>query len=319
MSDETPGIEDIAAEWAVKTDAGPLQPGEQAALDAWLDADVHHLGAFARARAALAFADGETIRGQREDAVPLAHRPSRRKFLAGTALAACGAGLVIAAPALYRRLNGERYATQVGETKVVPLADGSVVTLNTNSKIDVRYTQLRREIRLVRGEALFDVAHNKARPFFVLADDTQVRAVGTSFTVKLLPDQPVQVLVREGVVEVKHSDRPAAPPLRVAANTRAIAPAGAPMVTAVVAPAEVSRALAWRVGRIAFEGETLQEAAAEFARYSDTHIEIDAPDVASQTVAGLFVSNDPVGFSKAVAASFRLRMTIGDHEIRLSH
>jgi transmembrane sensor len=129
----------------------------------------------------------------------------------------------------------------------------------------------------------------------------------------------VQVLVREGVVEVKRPDAPVAPPVRLAANTRASAPADAPIVAASVAPAEVTRALAWRVGRIAFEGETLKEAAAEFARYSDTRIEIDAPDVENQTVAGLFVSNDPVGFSKAVAASFKLHMEVSDHEIRLSH
>ncbi len=305
-------IEDIAAEWAVKTEAGPLEPGEQAALDAWLDADTRHLGAFARAGAALEFANARTLTGKQPT-------PTRRRLLAITGIAAAAVGLVIGGPLLYTRLLGERYTTQLGETKVVALSDGSIVTLNTDSQIAVHYTAERRDIRLEKGEALFDVAHNKQRPFYVLAGNTQVRAVGTSFTVKLLQDQPVQVVVKEGIVEVKRPDTPVAPPVRLPANTKATAPADAPIVTAAIAPAEVTRSLAWRVGRISFEGETLKDAAAEFARYSDTRIEIDAPDVENETVAGLFVSNDPIGFAKAVAASFHLKMAVADQTIRLSH
>ena len=76
----------------------------------------------------------------------------------------------------------------------------------------------RRGIDLIRGEALFDVTKDRKRPFVVTAGATQVRAVGTSFSVQLLPDQPVQVLVREGVVEIKRPDVPMAPPVRAAAS-----------------------------------------------------------------------------------------------------
>ena len=309
-------LEEIAAEWAVKIDAAPLGAGEEAALDAWLEADARNLGAFARASAALAFANGKTLGAPAS--APVAS-PSRRKFVAFGALAAGGAGLLIAAPEVYRDLKRQTYATQIGETKILPLSDGSIVTLNTNSELEIRYTKERREIRLEQGEALFDVAKNEQRPFIVLAGNTQVRAVGTSFTVSLLPDEPVQVVVREGVVEVKRPDTPVAPPLRLAANMRAVAPANAPIVAAAVTPSEVARTLAWRYGRVAFEGETLKEAAAEFTRYSDTRIEIDAPDVENETVAGLFVANDPVGFAKAVAASFKLRMSVSSNTVKLSH
>lgn len=318
MFEQHPEIEEIAAEWAVKVDAGPLEIGEEAALDAWLDADSRHLGAFARARAALAFADASRLGRQSNR---LAHASSRRRFLAVaglTGLAASGAGAFFARDWVLRGFGREIYSTRIGDTEVVPLADGSVVTLNTNSRIVVHYTKARRSVHLVRGEALFDVSQDVQRPFVVAAGATQVRAVGTSFTVQLLPDRPVQILVREGTVEVGRSDDPATPPLRLVANTRASAPSNAPATAAPIAEAEVSRALAWRVGRIAFEGETLKQAAAEFARYSPIKIEIDAPDVENQTVAGLFVSNDPIGFSKAVAASFKLRMEVGDQAVRLS-
>jgi transmembrane sensor len=231
------------------------------------------------------------------------------------------AGLAVAAGAatyLTRIWDEGRYRTRIGEMRVIPLNDGSVVTLNTNSEIVVRYSQLQRNIELVQGEALFDVAKNKQRPFIVQTGTTQVRAVGTSFSVKALPDQPVQVLVREGIVEVKRRDVPVAPTVMVATNGRAIAPIDAPIVANPVETAEVGRELAWRVGRIAFHGEPLGDAAAEFSRYSAVRIQIDDPQVANEKVIGLFVSTDPVGFANAVAVSFDLRAEINGERIRLS-
>lgn len=76
--------------------------------------------------------------------------------------------------------------------------------------------------------------------------------------------------------------------------------------------------LSWRVGRLSFEDEPLCDAAKSFARYSDVRIEIDDPAVANQTVTGLFVSNDPMGFSKAVALSLGLHVEIRGDEVKLS-
>lgn len=305
-------IYDEAAHWAAKIDAGPLSPDEQATLDAWLAADTRHFGALAQSRALL-------VPLQDPAAMPAARPalPARRVFIGG-GIAAGLAVILGAAGYVTRALGAERYRTQIGEMRVIPLRDGSVVFLNTNSEIVVRYSSTLRFIELVQGEALFDVAKNKLRPFIVQSGTTQVRAVGTSFNVKALPDQPVQVLVREGVVEVKRPDTPVAPIVLVAMNSRAIAPQNAPIVAKPVETAEVGRELAWQVGRIAFHGETLGEAAAEFARYSDVRIRIDDPEIANEKVTGLFVSADPVGFANAVAVSFDLRAEIDDKEIRLT-
>ncbi|HEX4635715.1 MAG TPA: FecR domain-containing protein, partial [Rhizomicrobium sp.] len=305
-------VYDQAAVWVARVDAGSLSDAELQTLDAWLDADTRHFGAYAQARALLEPMAQPCAMAQ---AGP---RPVKRRMLLTASIAASLA--VLASGAIYTAQvwRQERYSSRIGEMRVLPLSDGSVVTLNTNSEILVRYSKERREIQLVQGEALFDVAKNKQRPFIVVAGSTQVRAVGTSFTVKLLPDQPVQVVVREGVVEVKRPDVPVAPAVRVAANTRAEAPTDTPIVTEAMPPAEIGRALAWRVGRIAFHGETLDEAAAEFARYSDVRIHIDDPAVGKERITGLFVSADPVGFSKAVAVSFNLRAEISDRDIRLS-
>jgi transmembrane sensor len=301
-------VYDEAALWAARLDARPLAPGEEAELEAWLAADSRHYGALAQAGALLV---------PRESLVPSAAPVRRRNFVLAGSAAAGFAGIAAAGTYAARMLGEERYRTQVGELRVVPLRDGSVAYLNTNSEIAVHYSAARRFIQLVRGETLFDVAKDKKRPFIVQADATQVRAVGTSFNVKFLPGQPVQVLVREGVVEVERPNVPVAPRVRLAMNNRAIAPPDAPIVARPVQTAEVGRELAWRVGRLAFHGESLGQAAAEFARYSDIRILIDDPSIADQKVTGLFVSADPVGFSRAVATAFDLQVEISDRQIRL--
>jgi transmembrane sensor len=301
-------VYDEAALWAARLDAGPVAPDEEAELGAWLAADSRHYGALAQARALLV---------PRQNLLPAAESVRRRNFVLGGSIAAGFAGIAAAGTYAARVLGEERYRTQVGELRVVPLRDGSIAYLNTNSEIAVHYSPARRFIQLVQGETLFDVAKDKERPFIVQADATQVRAVGTSFNVKFLPGQPVQVLVREGVVEVERPNVPVAPRVRLAMNSRAIAPPDAPIVARPVQTAEVGRELAWRVGRLAFHGETLGQAAAEFARYSDTRILIDDPSIADQKVTGLFVSADPVGFSQAVATAFDLQVEISDRQIHL--
>jgi transmembrane sensor len=276
-------------------------------------ADIRHYGAFAQASALLMPIKKPTPMRLVEPA-----RAPRRHFLIGGGIAAALATVMGVRNYSKWFLGEDRYRTQIGEMKVIPLSDGSVVTLNTDSEIAVRYSRSQRLIELVHGEALFDVAKNKLRPFVVQTGTALVRAVGTSFSVKVLPNQPVQVLVREGIVEVKRPGVPVAPVVLVAMNSRAIAPQDAPITSKPVETAEVGRELAWRVGRLAFHGETLAEAAAEFARYSDARIQIDDPEVARQKVTGLFVSTDPVGFANAVAVSFDLHTEISDSQIRIT-
>lgn len=320
-----------AADWAARADRGPLSVEDQAALDAWLSADDRRVGAYAKAR-------GFALQGERARALGPGFDPeafaartapevrhslgrSRRRWplLGAAALAASLAGVVVVF--LLRPAPGDLHETRLGEMRVVPLADGSVVTLNTDSQLRVRYARDVRELQLVRGEALFDVAKDPTRPFTVQAGGTRVRAVGTSFTVSRLADVPVQVLVREGVVEVNNaaSGRSAAP-VRAVANTRVVAvQSGQPVPIAAVQlhPAEIDRELSWREGRIAFKGDTLQQAAAQFARYSDIRIVIDDPALAGETITGLFQANDPVGFSRAIASSLEAQVQVGAGEVRL--
>ena len=312
-------IDAEAADWAARMDRGLMSAEQEAQFRGWLDHDVRCMGAFGRIRA-LALGS-ERARALGPDFDPAAFEPEpaiprRRMLQIGGAIAACA---VISAGGAWQalRLRG-RFSTGKGETKVVALKDGSVLTLNTDSEVVVRYSEQMRSVELIRGEALFDVAKNKARPFTVAAGDTNVRVVGTSFSVRRLAASPVQVLVREGIVDVFKPD--SASPIRITANTMAVAQAdSAAAIAAMPVPvAQMRRQMAWQKGQIAFEGESLAQAAAEFARYSDTKIIIEDPALAKEEIAGLFKATDPVGFAQTIAISLNAHARIGEGEVRLA-
>lgn len=313
-------IDAVAADWAARIDRGALSPADEGALDAWIAGDARRLGAFMRMRAVALQSNSAKALGPDFDpeafaqAEPSAATPITRRrmfWLGGSAVAASALGAV----GLGLMMRDTIYETRLGEMRVVTLEDGSAVTLNTASRIRVAFADARRTVTLEEGEALFDVAKDPARPFIVEAGGTSVRAVGTSFSVKRLNDAPVEVLVREGIVEVA---QPATHrPVRMTANMR-IVTSHAVAQPVAIAQTEVDRETAWRSGRIAFEGEPLAQAAAAFGRYSDTRIIIEDPGIGREEITGLFASNDPVTFAKAAAASLELKATIGPGEVRLS-
>ncbi|WP_372784546.1 FecR domain-containing protein [Phenylobacterium sp.] len=312
-------IDDAAAVWAARLDGEPLSFEERRALEAWTTADPRRQGALARAMAILAHFDRAKALGPQFD--PRAHaRPSgglrigRREFVAGGSLAAGLGAVAVLAPSLLQ--PAQQFATAKGEVRSVPLEDGSVVWLNTGSTIKVNYNSSRRGIVLVSGEALFDVAKNPSRPFVVRAESMDVRAVGTSFTVSRLANRPVEVVVREGLVDLSRDDSTA---VRLTPGARALAPSSGPVQVSQLGSDSVSRALSWRKGLLDFDGTTLGDAAATFARYSDQQIVIDDPELSGRTVTGLFSSTNPVGFAQAVALSMNIKArTVGD-TVHLSH
>lgn len=304
-------IDERAAAWAAKMDRG-LTAAERRDLEAWLAADDRHLGAFGRMQALL-------LRTERAAGLGAHFRPEQfRSARSGwqTRRGLIGGGLVgsaaAAAAGVWIFAGATQYVTKRGEIRVIPLSDGSVVTLNTASRITVRYSSGTRRISLQEGEALFDVAKDAARPFLVAAGDLTVRAVGTSFAVRRIGGAPMQVLVREGIVDVSADGSPGAPAVRLTANMRASGPRAENVTTA-----DLGRELLWREGRIAFEGETLAVAAAAFARYSDVRIVIADPVLANEAISGMYASSDPVGFVRAVAKAFGARVEVLEREVRL--
>jgi transmembrane sensor len=324
-------INELAARWAVRVDSGSLAPDEQLELDAWLNADPRHRGAYVRARAHWVDLDRlATLHGPASPVPRMveAHRSiSRRELLAASVAASTifGGGL---SWLLFRR-GPERYTSGIGEVRRIALEDGSTLSLNTATEVTVEFSRQQRNIRLIRGEALFEVAHDKLRPFVVVARDTAVRAVGTAFAVRLESNRPqVDVTVTEGVVEVADSvgapviigagSRAAEPKAkRVSANERVvIASARAPEISAI-APAEAERQLAWREGLVSFDGESLQTAVAEINRHNRRQIVVDDPVLAARPIIGVFRATDLEGFSAAAAAALKAKAVPDGDVIRL--
>jgi transmembrane sensor len=220
-----------------------------------------------------------------------------------------GGGAIIANELLY-----PTYSTEVGGQRLQVLSDGSRVRLNTDSKIQVRYRGAERRITLVRGEGFFDVAHDAARPFFVEANGTEVRALGTKFNVRR-DDSAVQVTLVEGRVQVRKDDQPTAATL-IPNQTLTVNAAGISAARSVNAV----QAAGWTSGRLTFQGLPLRAAIQEVNRYSAQKIVLTAADgLANEPVSGQFEPGDTATFLAAVEEVLDLHVTSKtDHEIRIA-
>ena len=203
-------------------------------------------------------------------------------------VAAIGGGYMLWGP--------RTYGTGVGEQRTVRLADGSTVILDTDSVVAVRLSAARRDIRLRRGQALFEVAHDTARPFVVTAGDTSVTALGTRFDVRRDGEGATVTLVK-GLVEVREASQAGrdqvwrlAPGQRVA--TRAPAPAPRPV--------DVTTVTSWTSGRLVFRSVPLRDAVAEFNRYERQKIEIEGP-LGDELISGVFAVGDTNTFVGSLA------------------
>lgn len=309
-------IDAAAAAWAARVDRGPLSDQDQVALEAWAAQDPRRAGAYAKALAVSSHLDRAAGLGVgfAPASHPAAKAADRRRLLtAGGLLAAASVVGAVSYGAL--SLKG-RVATAKGDIRRAPLADGSAVTLNTDTAIRAAFDGKMRRVDLLRGEALFDVAKDPARPFVVVAGDVRVRAVGTSFTVRAHADGQVGVVVREGVVEIWRGAE--GKPVRLTAEHAVQVASAGVLAPMAVGSAAIDRAMAWRQGQIDLDGLTLGQAADEFARYSDRRIVIDDPTIAGLKMTGLFSASDPDGFAKAAALSLGLRVTTEADGVRLS-
>lgn len=234
------------------------------------------------------------------------------RLAAGLAAVALIAGAVW----LERSTDAQVYASEVGEVRRIDLSDGSKLTLNTNTQTKVRFREEERDIALVRGEALFNVAHDASRPFIVRAKDVQVRAIGTAFNVRV-DDARVDVVVTEGVVEVTRSGSNSRIQ-RITANHRVvIASRESRLDIEPIDVAVVKRQLAWREGMVAFAGEPLSVAVDEINRYSRQTLYVDDPVLAARPIVGIFRAGDAEGFASAAAATFGAEVVRSESGIHL--
>ena len=248
---------------------------------------------------------------------------SRRGWLA---VAAATAGLAVLGAWYFAYESGwETYKTAVGGRQQIALNDGSRVDLNTDSVMRVRMSAGHRDIVLKRGEALFHVAHDASRPFLVKAETTVVRAVGTAFSVRIREDNRVEVVVTEGRVavgtpSVETTDQPTLPTSAAAVSVGEVAAITHGRVSVKrMRPDEIARKLAWTMGKVSFQGETLTEAAGELNRYNLRHLVVADPSIRQISMGGVFTATDPDSFVEALERTFHVIAIrpLGDAEVRL--
>lgn len=305
-----------ASAWIVRLHGAHRTPELEAGFRRWLGASPDNAAEFERVTAVWESAPHASIAGlprvvHRERPAP---NPRRLAF-AATLL------LFVAAAAFlgYRLEQDPEYVTAIGEQRTVPLDDGSRIALNSNSRVQIEFTADKRTVRLLHGEAFFEVAHNKERPFVVIAGENQVTAVGTAFEVRYEPDH-IDVTLVEGKVNVTSTAGPLGAPTsassgyamtageRVRIAKGAAAKVDAPRVDAVTA---------WRRGEVMLDDTPLPEAVAEMNRYSKKPLVIDGNRIATLRVSGIYHTGDSEGFAQTAARLYGLQVTQEGDQIHL--
>jgi transmembrane sensor len=236
-------------------------------------------------------------------------------WLIAGACAALLAGVAAVSFIYWNRMSTAEFATNVGQTRVIHLEDGSTVTLNTATQLKVRFARHSRGIELIRGEALFSVHPDAARPFVVLALGDVTTAVGTEFAVEVRQTSAA-VSVLEGTVTVL----PLVPsihavPARVGAGQGVdYAPGGTP---GPIHEVETDRIRAWQTNRILFSDKRLASAIAEYNRYTTMPIVLEAPEFADRKVHGIFRIGDEEAFIGALERALPLRAKREAHFVTL--
>lgn len=325
-TEELNALEDQAAEWVVRRDAG-LTAEQQAEFEHWLAADPRHFAAFAEMDAALGALNRPRELGRGQEVareliiwdVQKRQGHHRTRWKAAYSILAAAAAIAVAAVLVWnytREATSPSVATMTLRPELRKLPDGSVVELNANAEIFVDFTSVRRGVRLVRGEALFTVTKDSTRPFVVTGGNVEVRAVGTAFVVRLDPAN-VNVLVTEGRVLVGQAAPmesasgtpalPPPPPVMVAAGDRIAVPADGSMIikpkVEPVTSLELNTALAWREMRFEFTNTSLAEAVELFNRKSKVKLSLADPALADLRVSGIYWADNADGFASLIELS----------------
>lgn len=290
-----------AARWLVALDDEPDDADLRRRFQAWLDASPAHAAAWADTCDTYGMiAETQPVhRHQWQDAPSSAGRLRRwRIACAGAVLALATCFAIVAGPGLLTRLMADQ-ATTTAEVRAVGLDDGSIVRLAPDSAIDVSYGGGARRVRLLRGEAFFEVKPDPTRPFQVVTDSVETTVLGTSFNVRIAREGP-EVSVRTGLVGV--DDLSARPPvterlmqgdwIRVTAN-RGIERGAIP-------PEEVAP---WLHGQIVARDRPMGDIVDEVRRYYDGVVVVADSALRGRRVTGVYNLADPTAALRAIVGA----------------
>lgn len=343
-------IAEQAGEWFVANEEGPLDARDCVALAAWLRTSPVHVEEFLgvsvvardlkEARTEPEFTLEAIIARARAEDGPAGRplwppHPSRRWLPAAAAMAACALlslGLLLQwnsrrpleRPSALDRVTALNFQTRHGEQLTRRLADNSVLHLNTDSAVTIRYTKTQRLVTLMSGQADFEVAHESNRSFRVFAGSAEVVDLGTKFDVRLEHDSTVVTVVEGRVAvgpspmskELATNSAQIHLPIQLGADQQIRVSEGEWPATPIAVDAQL--ATAWLRREIAFDHEPLERVAAEYNRYTSKPIEIATPALRSLQITGVFATDDTEAFVAFLRSLKGVRVEVTATQIRVS-
>ncbi|WP_313809553.1 FecR domain-containing protein [Sphingobium sp.] len=304
-------IEAQAARLLARLNSDP-SPQDEAEICEWVESDPRHAIAFARAEAAWEAAERLKSAAAEVNLPPLetiVSEEQQRRLSRNIMIVAAIAVLlfIVAAIVTVRTFSGvDHHETGIGRISEIALDDGSILHLNSDSAAEVRFTDHGRRVRIVKGEAAFDVAHDSARPFDVEARSAVIHAAGGAFNVRLRPSM-VELTVIQGAVTVHSGDRPAS---QVSAGGGAVIQPRSVSLTRLDSKL-IGQRTAWLEQMVELDGETIEQAASEFNRYRPTPILIGDTRVSSLRISGRFRTTGSREFLSMLQRSLPVRVVDG--------
>lgn len=329
-----------AREWVAKLDADDLSSADAEALRQWLGADPQNARHLARrlddwsamsVLSELTHLDLEAQIPGFFDRVKQFFRPRGAlgyfaysfSLLVILGVANFSGALYGSYSALFGReeLIEINLTTAVGELVSESLPDGSTLHLNTKSTAEISFNRAERAVLLKDGEAFFEVAHDKDRPFVVYAGDTFIRAIGTAFDVQLQEEGKVSVSVTEGTVEFVSGGVSRLVSANTNNNTESSAPGNialydkSEIFVDMEVPEILDRRFAWQEGMLEFRGESLFYVVEELSRYTEAQIEIVDEDIRDVQLGGYFKIGDIAGLASTLELAFGIQVEIVSEDL----
>jgi transmembrane sensor len=295
-------IEERAADWLARRDAGGWTPADEAAFETWLAEATAHRVAYLRLEAAWQEAGRlRALRGLKP--APAAKSWSRRLMLPVAAALVVAVGLSAALTVGWP--TREEFETAIGGHETIPLTDGSQVELNTDSRLRVASMGEQRRVILEKGEAYFEIAKDPSRPFVVEAAGQRVTVLGTKFSVRI-ENGDLRVAVTEGRVRVDPQIAHNVAPVVLTPGAVARSGRDGVLVSRRAMP-QLEEGLSWRSGMLIFSNATLGDAVADFNRYNRTKLVMRDPALGRIEIGGSFRATNVEGFVRLLETGFDVK------------
>ena len=296
-----------ARAWLARLHAHDCTDDERAAFRQWHDADPAHAAVYAdlsrlwQGSAAIRQHDSAFSAALQQARRP-AHRNSRWRAWWPALVATAGVVLAVAGWRVFMSPDGAspvRYATGIGEQRSIVLEDGSRLSLDTATEVEVDYGRRERRLVLVQGQAEFNVQHDRTRPFIVAASGNTITATGTQFQVRWGPAGGAVTLLEGQVVVTSARHVPSAPgKVTLAPGERLAFDAGGAVGQVQVVPeAERARLRGWTEGQLVVRDWPLAAVVNELNRYSFTRLELADASLEGLLISGRFKTTDPETFA----------------------